>query len=205
MKKKSISRATLGRLPMYLQYLKERANEEYVSSSAVANALQLGEVLVRKDLASVCDGGRPKLGYRRKELIDSIEDALGSGKKSCAVIVGAGRLGSAILGYGGFTDYGIEIAGAFDTDTDKSGSSINGRNILPADEFEPFCASHEIRIGIITVPVSEAQAVCDRMIKAGITAIWNFAPITLSVPSGVTVKNENLALSLAHLNTMSIS
>lgn len=199
MEKANISRATLGRLPMYLAYLKKCEDEEYTSSATVAAALELGEVLVRKDLASVCDKGRPKLGYRTDELIRAIESALGTDKKSYAVVVGAGQLGRAILGYNGFSDYGIEIPCAFDIREEIIGKKLNNKEIFSVDTLETFCSENQIKTGILTVPSATAQKACDMMIKAGITAIWNFVPVTLCVPENVLVKNENLALSLAHL------
>lgn len=201
MQKANISRATLGRLPTYLTYLKKCNGEEYTSASIVAAALRLGDVQVRKDLASVCDKGRPKLGYKREELIKAIESVLGMDKKSYAVVVGAGQLGSAILGYNGFSDYGIEIPCAFDVRDEIIGKKLHNKDVLSADELSAYCESNNIKTGILTVPSASAQEACDMMVKAGITAIWNFAPVSLSVPDNVTVKNENLALSLAHLST----
>lgn len=199
MEKANISRATLGRLPMYLAYLKSCREEEYTSASIVATALNLGDVQVRKDLASVCDKGRPKLGYRTDELIEAIEAVLGTDRKRYAVVVGAGQLGRAILGYNGFADYGIEIPCAFDIREDVIGKKPGRKEIYSVDMLDTYCAENHIQTGILTVPAEAAQAACDRMISAGITAIWNFAPVTLSVPENVIVKNENLALSLAHL------
>lgn len=199
-----ITRATLGRLPLYLQYLKSPdANVEYISATKIANALKLGEVQVRKDLSSVSSGGKPKVGYIRERLIDDINVALGCDQTGNAVIVGAGKLGNALLDFDGFADFGLKIVAAFDTDPTKQGRSDANNPILPMEQLKPFCNERNIHIGIITVPLNAAQSVCDDMIKAGISAIWNFAPITLNVPEGVIVSQENLALSLAHLKSLS--
>lgn len=202
MNQASVARATLGRLPLYLQYLKSlpRDGNPTVSATIIAKALGLGEVQVRKDLSSVSGEGKPKIGYVTAELIDKLESFLRLNDKSCAVIVGAGRLGKALLGYGGFADYGLEIVAAFDSDSEKIGGSVSNKTILPVEQLEAFCQSENVRIGIITVPEGGAQDICDRMVKCGIRAIWNFAPRTLTVPEGVLLRQENLALSLAYLN-----
>lgn len=202
--RQAITRATLGRLPLYLQYLKSPdANVKYISATKIANALKLGEVQVRKDLSSVSSGGKPKVGYIREKLIDDINIALGCDQTGNAVIVGAGKLGNALLDFDGFADFGIKIVAAFDTDPAKQGRSAANNPILPMEQLKPFCIEKNIHIGIITVPLNAAQAVCDDMIKAGISAIWNFAPITLNVPESVIISQENLALSLAHLKSLS--
>lgn len=171
---------------------------ETVSATTIAKALGLGEVQVRKDLNLVCGEGKPKIGYLTDNLISSIEKFLGADRPASAVIIGAGKLGSALQGYDGFKTYGLEIAAAFDTDADKT-ERHSEYAVYPMEQLASFCRTHDIRIGIITVPASSAQQVCDEMILSGITAIWNFAPCTLSFPENVTVRQENLALSLAHL------
>lgn len=203
MNQASVARATLGRLPLYLQYLKSlsRDGNPTVSATTIAKALGLGEVQVRKDLSSVSGEGKPKIGYVTAELIDKLESFLRLNDKSRAVIVGVGRLGKALLGYEGFADYGLEIVAAFDCDSEIIGGSVSDKTILPAEQFEAFCQRENVKIGIITVPEDDAQDICDRMVKCGIRAIWNFATRTLTVPEGVQLRQENLALSLAYLNT----
>ena len=201
MKQTNVMRATLGRLPAYLQYLKEldpTANEN-ISATIIAKALGLGEVQVRKDLSAVSGAGRPKLGYKTSALIKRLEEVLGQKSVCKAVIIGAGKLGNALLEYNGFANYGLEIAAAFDIDTGKFGEADSGKAVYSLEKLEDYCISEGVRIGIITVPASAAQAICDRLIACGITAIWNFAPCQLAVPEGITLQHENLALSLAHL------
>ncbi len=194
-----ITKATLGRLPVYLDFLKKQ-NTEYISSTQIAKELELGEVLVRKDLNSVCGLGKPKVGYDREKLIESILNTLGVDKNISAVIAGAGKLGSALLGYNGFSEYGVNIKAAFDNDPKKINHTFaNGKRIYSMDYLKEYCEQNDIRIGIIAVPQSEAQAVCDKMIECNIRAIWNLTTYSLVIPDNVIVKNENLALSLSFL------
>ena len=194
-----VARATLGRLPDYLQYVRS-IDSETTSATRIANALGLGEVQVRKDLASVCRSGRPKIGYETSELIKDLESVLGVHTFAGAVIIGAGKLGLALLGYKGFEEYGVKIMAAFDKDNSKTGTSHDGGKILPMEDLNDFCRENNIHLAILTVPESAAQAACDLIVGAGIDAILNFAPCKLSVPENVTVRQENIALSLAHLN-----
>ncbi len=196
----SLSKATLGRLPRYLSYLKEvsKNDNEYVSATIIAKGLSLGEVQVRKDLNSVSGAGKPKIGYSVKELIKSIENALGYNNIAKAVIVGAGKLGQALLNFDGFREYGIEISAAFDI-VSKEKDEFH-REVLSIKRFESFCKDNDIKIGVITVCESAAQQVCDLMLKNNIRAIWNFTPTKLEVPGNIIVKQENMALSIAYLN-----
>lgn len=195
MEKLAISKAALSRLPRYLEALRTLPDDgEYISAPALAKMLRLGEVQVRKDLAAVCGGGKPRCGYKREALIKKLEERLGCEKLTPAVLVGAGRLGRALLQYDEFERYGVKITAAFDINPDPK----NG--ILPISSFEGYCAEHSVKLGIITVGEGSAQTVCDLMTENGIIAIWNFAPCILKAPDGVILQNENLALSLAHLN-----
>ena len=198
---KKISKSVLKRLPGYHAYLKSIQNSDspYISATAIANALDMGEVQVRKDLAMVSDGGRPKVGYVREHLIEDIEQFLGYDNTTDAILVGAGRLGQALLGYNGFDEYGLNILAAFDIRPETKRKD-SGKPILPLDQMIPFCKEHKILMGIITVPTEFAQEACDRMIQAGIKAIWTFSPTHLDVPDHVMVHNENMANSLAILS-----
>lgn len=203
MEKSAVSKATLGRLPQYLNYLKNLpvGAGEYVSATTVAKALSLGEVLVRKDLASVSSAGKPKVGYVIKDLIKILEECLGYNRLTSAVLVGAGKLGRALLEYDGFQEYGVKITAGFDSNTETLFFGKKKMQILPMSGFEEYCKKENIKIGIITVGSGSAQQVCDEMIKSGIKAIWNFAPCKLDLPDGILLKQENLALSLAFLNS----
>ena len=198
---KKVSKAVLKRLPGYLTYLKSLHDQEYpyISATALANALGMGEVQVRKDLASVSGGGRPKVGYLRASLIDDIEQFLGYDNTTDAVLIGAGRLGQALMGYSGFQEYGLNVLAAFDINP-VSNVTDDGKPIYPMDQLESFCHLHKVLMGIITVPEAHAQEVCDQLISCGIKAIWNFAPIHLEVPANILVQSENMATSLAVLS-----
>lgn len=124
---------------------------------------------------------------------------MGCGDQSGAIIIGAGKLGRALLDYQGFSEYGLEILAAFDTAVQEEQCSQAGKRILPMGQLERFCRNHAAKIGIITVPAASAQSVCDRLVENRISAIWCFAPCQLSVPEGIPVQYENMALSLAHL------
>ncbi|MBR3594409.1 MAG: redox-sensing transcriptional repressor Rex [Clostridia bacterium] len=201
MDKCTISKATLGRLPSYLEFLRKLPPDKvpYISATAIAKHLGLGEVQVRKDLAAVSGAGKPKLGYVTAELVEKLEDFLGCNQLTSAVLVGAGKLGRALLQYDEFEKYGVKISAAFDSN-ERAISLGTKTEILPMNQFEYFCKNQNIKLGIITVGEGSAQAVCDQMVKSGITAIWNFAPCKLNVPASILLQNENLALSLAHLN-----
>lgn len=201
MEKSCITKATLGRLPHYLQFLRELSVDDvpYISATVIAKKLSLGEVQVRKDLSAVSGAGKPKVGYKTSDLIKCIESHLGQGNMTNAVLVGAGKLGKALLEFDDFEDYGVKIIAAFDCNETavRYNRSIE---ILPMKEFDEFCKNNNIQIGIITVGAGSAQTVCDQMVESGISAIWNFAPCNLEVSDGILLKQERLALSLAYLN-----
>ena len=203
MERSNVTKATLGRLPQYLQFLNGLPPGQYdhISATTIAKMLSFGEVQVRKDLAAVSGLGKPKVGYRTSELITDLEDALGCKKLTPAILVGAGKLGRALLDYNGFEEYGVQITAAFDCNEQVLRMNKTSKEILPISSLKKYCTENGIRIGIITVGSGSAQDVCDQMLEAGITAIWNFAPCQLKVPDNVLVKQENLALSLAHLNS----
>ena len=201
MERKEISKAVLKRLPGYLSYLKtmQPGASPYISATALANALGMGEVQVRKDLAMVSDGGRPKIGYLRERLIDDLEQFLGYDNTTDAVLIGAGKLGQALLGYSGFDAYGLNILAAFDANP-AAEKTVDGKPIYPISQLESFCKINKVLMGIITVPAEYAQSVCDQLIACGIKAIWTFAPTHLEVPEHILVQYENMATSLAVLS-----
>ena len=156
---------------------------------------------MRKDLAAVSSSGKPKIGYVTADLIKELEDFLGYNRPSDAILAGAGKLGRALMSYQGFNAYGLNIVAAFDTDSKLVNSQEAGKSILPLDQMKPLCERLNVRIGIITVPAACAQGVCDMMVKSGILAIWNFAPVRLNAPESILVQNENMASSLALLRS----
>ena len=201
MEQKKISKSVLKRLPGYLAYLKSMPENSppHISATALAGALGMGEVQVRKDLAMVSDGGRPKIGYLREALIDDIEQFLGYDNTTDAVLIGAGKLGQALMAYKGFEEYGLNILASFDRNTAES-RMVEGKPVYNISKLEQFCRTHKVLMGIITVPAEAAQGVADQLIAGGIKAIWNFAPTHLDVPVGILVQNENMATSLAVLS-----
>lgn len=199
----NISKATIGRLPAYHRYLTEKKaeGERTVSSTAIAEALHLSAVQVRKDLAAISSAaGKPKLGFDVGDLIADIDRLLGYDNVSDAVLVGAGGLGSALVGYDGFKNYGLNIVAAFDADPARAGTEIGGIKVFPADELARLVRRLNVLIGIIAVPKEAAQGVADELIRGGVRAIWNFAPVHLNVPENIAVKNEDMAASLAILS-----
>ena len=188
---------------MYLNCLKAKQQENIknISARVIADELRFNEVQVRKDFASVSNfGGRPKTGYETDVLIADIEDFLGYNNPKNAVLVGVGQLGSALLSYRGFEEYGLNIVAGFDVNPKVVSLDINGKHIFHLDDIEKVCSKLGVKIGIITVPIQNAQMVCDKLVQSGILAIWNFAPAHLKVPKNILVHNENMAVSLAFLS-----
>lgn len=199
MKNTEISRAALGRIPVYLKYLRSLPpNTENISATSVATGLGFGEVQVRKDLGALCGLGKPRTGYNRAELVDSLQRYLKGGSGG-AVIVGAGKLGKALLDYTGFESYGISILAAFDKKASENEYLSGGKPILPMESLGDFCAVNDVKLGIIAVPSEAAQEVCNLLYDNGIKAMWCFAPCQLYKPADAVIQYENLALSLAHL------
>ena len=196
----NISKHTLQGLPMYLSYIQGLPEDapKNISATTIAEALQLNDVQVRKDLASVSSSGKPKVGYNVKDLIAELEAFLGYNDIDNAVIVGAGSLGKALLNYSGFKAYGLNIIAAFDLCEEPT--EFQGKTVFPIAQLGSFCRKVNVHIGIITVPASSAQEICDLLVESGIRAIWNFAPVHLVVPDGILVQNENMASSLALLS-----
>lgn len=197
MKEVYISQATLKRLPKYLRILKEKKKEniKFISSTTMSNFLNLNSIQVRKDLALVSKNeGKPGIGFKIDDLIKDIEEFLNLNNATDAVIVGAGKLGQALMNYNEFEN-DINILIAFDTNE----KICDNRKIFYISKMEDLIKRMNIHIGIITVPQNTAQEVCNKMIECGIKAIWNFAPIELKVPKNIAIKNEDLSASLSIL------
>ena len=162
-----ISKATIARMPLYLHFLQEEYSKgaQYISSTVIAQNISVSSVLVRKDLALVSsEAGRPRLGFAISRLIVDIEKFLGYDNLSDAIIVGAGGLGRAFLGYEGFKNNGLNIVAAFDIKEELIGTTVAGKVILPLSELDNFVQEHKIRIGVITVPKVAAQDVLNKMV-----------------------------------------
>lgn len=199
---KMVSAPALKRLPLYHRFLKEliKAGRTSFSCTDIGEEMNLDPTQVRKDLQSVGVVGRPRVGYVLAPVILLLEEFLGWNNVHDAFLAGAGSMGSALLGYRKFEQCGLNIVTAFDTDPEKIGLRINGKQVLPLAKLASLASRMHVRMGIITVPAAEAQAVADLMVEGGIRAIWNFAPIRLRVPKHVIVHNEDLYCSLAGLS-----
>ena len=194
---------SVRRLPLYLRLLRElRADgHEAVSCTQISESLGQGTVQVRKDLAITGIVGRPKIGYQVPELVDAIETFLGWKNTRDAFLVGAGSLGSALLGYDGFQESGLNIVAAFDSDPSKIGTRIHDKEVLDWEVFHDLVQRMHVLIGILTVPAHAAQEVTNAMVLAGIRAIWNYTPATLEVPPAIVVEDVRLSSSLATLSS----
>jgi redox-sensing transcriptional repressor len=198
----SIPEPSLRRLPQYHHYLAELQSRgvSLVSCSTIGRDLKCIPVQVRKDLQFTGIIGKPRVGYSVAELVLAIEAFLGWNNVNEALLVGAGNLGTAILGHERFSRFGLQVVAAFDIDPSKVGQYIYGKAVLPLDEMAELVQRMNIHLGIITTPAEVAQTVADEMVKAGIQAIWNFAPVKLNVPEHMIVHNEDLYSSLASLS-----
>ena len=196
---------TIRRLPAYLTVLRQidLGIHDTVSSTFIADKLKIEPIQVRKDLAITGIEGRPKVGYVINDLIGAIERYLGWDSNKQAILVGVGHLGSALLGYPGFQKYGLQITAAFDASSEVVGTIVHGHQVYPMDDLPDLVRSLGIIMSILTVPAEHAQHVADVMISSGVSAIWNFSPVTLEVPAGVVVQNEDLSSGLAVLSVRS--
>jgi redox-sensing transcriptional repressor len=194
--------ACVKRMPSYLQLLRvlQAEGQEYVSGTVLASVHHLESVIVRKDLAMTGAVGTPRVGFRITELIAAIERFLGWDHQTKAVLVGVGNLGTALLGYQGFHDFGFRIVGAFDSNPKIIGKWVHGRKVQPIGQLIPFVRRGEILLGMLTVPGPVAQETADVMVRAGIKGIWNFTPTKLQLPSEVVTQKEDLAEGLAVLS-----
>lgn len=192
----------LRRLPKYRYFLQnlKKKNILFVSCTHLSKALDVDPTLVRKDLSFTGVKGKPKIGFPVNELIIAIETFLNFHNDKEAIIAGVGNLGTALLGYNGFSVYGLRIVAAFDTDPKKIGQEINGISVYDSCNISSFAADNQISVGIITVPARFAQGVAKQMVAGGIKGIWNFASIEIKASSKLTVVNENLASSLSVLS-----
>ena len=200
MSKYVISFAMMNRLPLYLDYLLNLESEgvENISATKIAKDMGLGEVLVRKELSVISGNGKPRVGYKTSSLIKDFDNFLQVNKATKAIIVGAGKLGGALLSYNLFKKYGVKIVAAFDNDANK----IDNKKVFSINKLKQFVNDNKVKIGIITVPKESAVKVYEILIDAGIKGIWNFAPTFLEKKPGVIIKQQNLALSLSHLSIM---
>ena len=190
------------RMPSYLQLLRvlQAEGQEHVSGTVLASVHNLEPGIVRKDLALTGAVGTPRVGFRITELITTIERFLGWDGQTTAVLVGVGSLGTALLGYQGFQNFGFRFVGAFDRDPNTVGKWVHGRKVQAMDQLIPYVRRGEIQLGVLAVPADAAQSAADLMVRAGIKGIWNFTPTKLQLPPDIVSQKEDLAEGLAVLS-----
>jgi redox-sensing transcriptional repressor len=194
-----ISEPTVRRLSHYYRVLEEVAAEgkRMISSHLLAEREGITSAQVRKDLSAFGSFGRRGLGYHVEHLRDEIRALLGLDRRWRACVVGAGHIGTALLGYRGFAEQGFDIVAAFDTDADRVGRTIGGLVVQPVSQLTPR-AGYEI--GVIATPASAAQQVADALVAAGVHGILNFAPRKLRVPETVAVRAVDMTMEFESLS-----
>lgn len=200
-KNKNISMAVIKRLPKYYRYLGELKRNEVdrISSKELGEKIGFTASQIRQDLNCFGDFGQQGYGYNVTELYNQIKSILGLDRRYKAALVGAGNIGQAVSNYSRFEDLGFKINTIFDANPKLIGMKIRDVEIRDIDEMQPILESEKIDIGIICVPTKNAQSVADDLIKGGVRAIWNFAPVDLIVPEHVKVENVHLSESLMTL------
>ena len=200
--RKLASLPTIKRLPSYLHVVEtaKRDKLEYISGTVIAEELELEPIQVRKDLAVTGIVGTPRRGFPVDELMHAITAFLRWDTETPAILVGAGHLGSALLGYVEFPKHGLNIVAAFDTSDSKIGKTINETPVYPVEQLEQIITDHSIEVAILTVPNRHAQEMADALASAGITAIWNFTNHKIKVPERVVVQKEDLSSGYAVLS-----
>jgi len=193
---------SVQRLPAYLRLIKELRDqgEDAISTTYLADLLDLQPIIVRKDLSVTGIVGRPRIGYDVGELIAAIEAYLGWDQIRDAVLVGVGHLGTALLGYHGLTDYRLRVVAAFDTSPAMVGKTVHGCPVHAWETATSYVSAHGIQLAILTVPAPAAQTVADALVAAGIRAIWNFCPVKLHLPAHVVAHQEDLTAGLGVLS-----
>ncbi|MEW5816965.1 MAG: redox-sensing transcriptional repressor Rex [Spirochaetota bacterium] len=197
-----IPEQSLKRIPYYHQILTEMESqgELFVSSRHLSSFFNVDDTQIRKDISVIGYKGKPKYGYSVTGLRQAIGEFLGINYENTAILIGAGKLGSALSEYPGLAEFGVKIVAILDNNPMKIGKLIGGFNVLPVDSLPRVVRSFEIGIAIITVPKEAAQGVVDRVMDLGIKAIWNFAPTQIKVRPDVIIRNENMAVGVAILS-----
>jgi redox-sensing transcriptional repressor len=200
--KSTIPVQTLRRIPYYHQILSEmeQKGERFVSSKYLAHFFHVDDTQVRKDVSVIGYKGKPKSGYSVSGLKQAIGDFLGINTQNTAILIGAGKLGSALTEYPGLSEYGLKLVAVFDNNPEKVDRRIGEFSIQPLAKLGEVVRNFDVGIAIITVPKEAAQGVCDLVVQQRIKAIWNFAPTQLNAPADVTIRNENMAVGLALLS-----
>lgn len=199
---RKIAESTVRRLSLYLRFLEEFQAQgiDTVSSEALAARGGTTSAQVRKDLSFFGSFGKRGLGYSAPELVTRLRDILGLKQSYQVIVVGAGKIGSALVQYRGFAQRGFHIAAVYDVDPAKVGLKWNGLMVRDVKQLDRDLAHEPMDIAILSTPAPAAQALAERLVRSGIKAILNFAPVQLLVPAHVAVKNVNMALELEALS-----
>ena len=202
MEQKQISKAVISRLPRYYRYLGELLEDgvERISSGELSAKMKVTASQIRQDLNNFGGFGQQGYGYNVKYLYTEIAKILGLDRPHGLIIIGAGNLGQAIANYTNFERRGFIIKGMFDINPALIGRVVRGVEIRDARELEPFITENDVQIAALTIPKTMAPEMADRLVKAGIKAIWNFAHTDLVVPDDVVVENVHLSESLMRLS-----
>lgn len=200
--RRRIPEATVARLPVYLQILVEQSalGVDNISSEGLAELGGVNAAKVRKDLSYLGSYGTRGVGYEVAYLVYQIRRELGLDHDWPVVIVGAGNLGQALAGYGGFDERGFRVAGIVDIDDAKVGREVGDIVVQPLSELPRIVKSARVSIGVVATPTSAAQDAADQLVAAGVTSVLNFAPVILTVPNDVTVRKVDLAVELQILS-----
>ena len=199
---RKVADSTVRRLSLYLRYLEEFEHRGHatVSSDALATRGGTTSAQVRKDLSFFGSFGKRGLGYPVGDLARRLREILGLTRRYQLAVVGAGKIGGALVQYRGFRVRGFDIVAIFDSDPAKIGRTFDGLEVRDVAELESVLAEQPVDMGVIVVPGEQAQTIADRLVAAGVKAILNFAPAQLAVPDEVSLKNVNLALELEALS-----
>jgi redox-sensing transcriptional repressor len=196
-----VPKPTVKRLSLFLRELEHCAeqNQATISSKQLGAALGLTDAQVRKDLACFGQFGQPGIGYQVSDLIEKLRRILGTDRTWNTALIGAGNLGRALMSYGGWKKRGFDIVAVFDQNPAMAGEKLEGHRVRPMKDLAMLVRERDIHLGIIAVPATGAQDVCDQLIKAGVRGILNFAPIRLDVHDTVSISSVDLALALEQL------
>ena len=199
---KEISKAVIARLPRYYRYLGELMEDgvERISSSELSARMKVTASQIRQDLNNFGGFGQQGYGYNVKYLYTEIAKILGIDRQHNLIIIGAGNLGQAIANYANFERRGFIIKGMFDVNPRLIGLVVRGIEIRGVEELEKFIVENDVQIAALTIPKTKAPEIADRLVKAGIKAIWNFAHTDVQVPDDVVVENVHLSESLMRLS-----
>ena len=196
--KSRVSDAVVRRLPMYYRHLKEleKAGVVRISSQELGERMNLTASQIRQDINCFGGFGQQGYGYHVSNLKERIGEILGLNHQYHVIIVGAGNIGRAVANYAGFKKEGFNIQAMFDVSPALVGIDVHGTLVQPMDKLDQWLSAHQVDIAVLSVPSAYAQETADALVRGGVRAIWNFAPVDLNLPDGVAVNNVHLSDSL---------